>query len=346
MSRTFQCDGQLLSVLVFVLLVQSPGWAEPKASTLQLALPVECDRNTGCLIQNYFDHDSGPGFADHTCGSLGYNGHDGIDFRLKNLSVMHSGVAVRAAAPGRVRAIRDEMPDVSIREPGQLTAIAGREAGNSVAIRHAGGWETQYSHLKRGSIRVAPGDDVEAGEVLGLVGLSGMTEFPHLHLSVRYEGEPVDPFVGVDQNFECGDETTPLWGPEARGYLSYRPTGIIQAGFAEKQPDLESVESGDDNRQVVDIRADAIVFWIEAYGIKQGDQQVMTIFDPKGRVLVRHSEKFLKNRAKWFGYVGKKRRQDHWPVGRYQGKYILYRFQGGSEKLLELSRVVEVKTAN
>ena len=344
MSRTFQCDGQLLSVLVFVLLVQSPGWAEPKASTLQLALPVECDRNTGCLIQNYFDHDSGPGFADHTCGSLGYNRHDGIDFRLKNLSVMHSGVAVRAAAPGRVRAIRDEMPDVSIREPGQLTAIAGREAGNSVAIRHAGGWETQYSHLKRGSIRVAPGDDVEAGEVLGLVGLSGMTEFPHLHLSVRYEGEPVDPFVGVDQNFECGDETTPLWGPEALSYLSYRPTAVIQAGFAGKRPEVQEIESGGDGVQSIDADADAIAFWVEVYGVQPGDKHVMTIFDPAGRVLAHRRQELPKAQATLFRYIGKKRQGGHWTAGPYRAEFNLYRsFAGQETSIVELSREIEVK---
>lgn len=161
-----------------------------------LALPIACDAKAGCLIQNYFDHDAGPGFVDYTCGQLGYDGHTGTDFRLHNLAEMHAGVPVRAAAAGTVRAVRDDMEDVSIRDLKDARVIAGREAGNSVAIEHGNGWETQYSHLRRGSVRVKPGQEVRAGQVIGEVGLSGKTEFPHLHLSVRLDGGNIDPCWG------------------------------------------------------------------------------------------------------------------------------------------------------
>ena len=41
--------------------------------------------------------------------------------------------------------------------------------GNGVVIDHGGGWISQYSHLRSGSVRVHPGDRVSAGQPLGLV---------------------------------------------------------------------------------------------------------------------------------------------------------------------------------
>ena len=332
---------------MMALPVCSPGWAEQTSADpvagLQLALPLDCDATDGCLIQNYFDHDSSGGFADYRCGELGYDGHDGIDLRLKNLAVMYAGVAVRAAAAGKVRAVRDEMPDISIREPGRFQEIVGREAGNSVAIRHGGGWETQYSHLKRGSLRVKPGDLVEAGQVLGLVGLSGKTEFPHLHFSVRYRGDPVDPFVGHGRAPGCGADTSSLWTAEARRQLSYRATGIIQAGFSQRKPEIETVEAGGDSQEIIDAGAEAIVFWVELYGIQRGDEQVLTIFDPQDRILVERRQDLLKGKARWFSYVGKKRKGADWPTGRYRAEFALYRPGEGRRQVLGLSRDLVVK---
>jgi murein DD-endopeptidase MepM/ murein hydrolase activator NlpD len=75
-------------------------------------------------------------------------------------------------------------------------ASGGREAGNAVVIRHRDGWETQYTHLKRGSVRVAPDDRVTRGQALGAVGLSGCTVFLHAEFSVLRTGRALDPFTG------------------------------------------------------------------------------------------------------------------------------------------------------
>ncbi|MEZ5586108.1 MAG: M23 family metallopeptidase [Sedimenticolaceae bacterium] len=316
--------------------------AEQETQALQLSLPIECDAVEGCLIQNYFDHDSGLGFADYTCGQLGYDAHTGTDFRLRNLAVMQRGVEVRAAASGKVRATRDSMPDVSIRDLKSAKAIAGREAGNSVAIEHGGGWETQYSHLRRGSVRVRPGQEVKAGEVIGLVGLSGKTEFPHIHLSVRLNGKNIDPFVGQSSTGRCGGEARPLWDSAARQRLAYRPTGIIQSGFTETKPELEDIESGGHDQGFIDANATALVFWIELFGVREGDEQQMTIFDPAGRVLAEQRQTFTKNQAQWFGYVGKRRGAGQWPAGRYKAQFSLNRATKGQETVIDVSREVEI----
>ena len=119
-----------------------------------LELPVACDFVDECSIQKYFDHDPGPGRLDYACGRLSKDGDTGTDFRLRNYPAMYAGVSVLAAADGVVRAVRDGMDDISVREIGH-EAIMGREAGNAVVLNHGNGWETQYSHLKHGSIDVA-----------------------------------------------------------------------------------------------------------------------------------------------------------------------------------------------
>ncbi|HOP15745.1 MAG TPA: M23 family metallopeptidase [Gammaproteobacteria bacterium] len=330
------------AALSLLLVAATAVWGADKVPAPQLALPIECDTLEGCLIQNYFDHDRGPGFADYTCGQLGYDGHTGTDFRLRNLAVMRRGVEVRAASAGKVRAIRDAMPDVSIRDLESAKAIAGREAGNSVAIEHGGGWETQYSHLQSGSVRVRPGDEVKQGQVIGLVGLSGKTEFPHVHLSVRRNGENVDPFVGWRPASGCGGEMRPLWNDAARQRLAYRPTGVIQTGFADRKPVLEEIESGADEPLGISPDASALVFWVELFGVMEGDEQQIAIFDPAGRALARQRLTFSKNQAQWFGYVGKRRSAGAWPAGRYRAEFSLYRAGAKQKRVIELSREIEI----
>src|SRR5262249_29150241 len=142
------------------------------AATFELELPVACEIGKTCFIQNYVDHDAGPGVRDYMCGSMTYDGHDGTDIRVPTTAAQQKGVAAVAAAAGEVLRRRDGMPDVSLRAapPGWLE---GRDCGNGVVLRHADGWETQYCHMAQGSIRVAPGERVAAGQPLGRVGISG-----------------------------------------------------------------------------------------------------------------------------------------------------------------------------
>jgi murein DD-endopeptidase MepM/ murein hydrolase activator NlpD len=63
--------------------------------------------------------------------------------------------------------------------------------GNLVRIRHANGVETYYAHLS--AIDVQVGDTVDKGQRIGLVGSTGNSTGPHLHLEVRVDDKPTDP---------------------------------------------------------------------------------------------------------------------------------------------------------
>ena len=65
--------------------------------------------------------------------------------------------------------------------------------GNYVVIDHGGGVETHYYHLANGSVTVALGDHVTAGDVIGQMGSTGASTGAHLHFQMEIHGEPVDP---------------------------------------------------------------------------------------------------------------------------------------------------------
>lgn len=63
--------------------------------------------------------------------------------------------------------------------------------GKMVEIDHGGGVRTRYAHASR--IHVAPGERVDAGDVIANVGMTGRTTGPHLHYEVRINGRAVNP---------------------------------------------------------------------------------------------------------------------------------------------------------
>lgn len=63
--------------------------------------------------------------------------------------------------------------------------------GLMVEIRHPGDVTTRYSHLS--VVLCAPGEAVELGQVLGLVGSTGRSTGPHLHFEVWASGQVTDP---------------------------------------------------------------------------------------------------------------------------------------------------------
>ena len=64
-------------------------------------------------------------------------------------------------------------------------------AGNHVLVDVGQNRWVMYAHLKRGSVRVKPGDRIAAGHVLGLLGNSGNTPEPHLHLQMMDRNSPL-----------------------------------------------------------------------------------------------------------------------------------------------------------
>jgi hypothetical protein len=93
------------------------------------------------------------------------------------------GKPALAVADGEVVGTLDGLPD---QIPGDLPEglTFAESDGNHVVLKIAEGVYVLYAHFAPGSVTVKVGDHVTRGEVLGLVGNSGNTSAPHLHLHV------------------------------------------------------------------------------------------------------------------------------------------------------------------
>lgn len=305
--------------------------AAAAAAPPQLALPVACQPGSTCWIVNYVDLDPGDGVRDYTCGVATYNtgthnAHNGTDFAIRDLKAMRDGVPVLAAAPGRVAGVRDGMADVSVRDTG-AAAVADRECGNGVRIDHGDGWASQYCHMRLGSIAVAKGQTVAAGQPLGLVGLSGLTEYPHLHFQVDKDGVATDPFIGEARASarECGLGKHQLWNRETLAALPYRTGILYNAGFAAEAPKPDEVRDGRYHDFAAPADAPALVLWADAFNVRKGDRIVFRIANPDGSDLFNHDAAIEKDQARRFFYAGTKRKGAAWQPGLYRGEVRILR---------------------
>jgi len=96
--------------------------------------------------------------------------HHGVDYAAA------PGTPVVAAADGRVASASWQGP-----------------LGQAVRIRHPNGYETVYGHLRAFATGVHAGAVVRQNDVIGYVGSTGRATGPHLHYSVLYRGQPIDP---------------------------------------------------------------------------------------------------------------------------------------------------------
>lgn len=310
-------------LLAALALAGSLGVAHAAPATPSLAFPLACEIGKTCEVQHYVDRDPGPGVQDYRCGRRTYEAHNGVDIRLLDMAAERAGVAVLAAAPGRVARLRDGVQDISIRAPG-APSVAGQQCGNGVVIDHGDGWETQYCHLARGSLRVKVGDVVVAGTPLARVGLSGDTEFPHMHFTVRHAGAVIDPFApDVSKPTACAAQTT-LWTQAALRQMPYKAGVILNADFAAGPVTMDSVETGGIARPT------AVSPWVVAYvrliGLRAGDQIEMALTSPDGASLAKATTPPLDHdKAQYVSLVGKKRPVPGWPNGVYAAQIRVHR---------------------
>lgn len=110
--------------------------------------------------------------------------HHGTDF------TPGAGAEVHAVAAGTVR----------------IATEAGGDYGVTVVIDHIIDGKlvsTRYGHMQYGSLRVSPGETVDAGDVIGRVGSTGKSTGAHLHLEVLLGGTTrIDPVPWLKEHTE------------------------------------------------------------------------------------------------------------------------------------------------
>jgi murein DD-endopeptidase MepM/ murein hydrolase activator NlpD len=104
----------------------------------------------------------------------------------------HTGIDLASTLYSPVRAAADGIViDSGLAVPGNSSASYGMR----VSIAHKGGIATLYGHLDDEKYKptVKAGDRVDRGQVIGYIGMTGLTTGPHVHFEVLVGGEPRNP---------------------------------------------------------------------------------------------------------------------------------------------------------
>lgn len=101
---------------------------------------------------------------------------------IRRYSRLHQGIDLAAPESSPIRAVQ-----------GGTVVFADPYAGygNLVVLRHANGVTTHYGHCH--TLRVKPGQQVNAGQIIATVGNTGHSTGPHLHFELRVNGTSIDP---------------------------------------------------------------------------------------------------------------------------------------------------------
>jgi murein DD-endopeptidase MepM/ murein hydrolase activator NlpD len=125
-----------------------------------------------------------------------HRGRFAIDF------TMPFGAEITAARSGRVVEARDQYSDDD--------RTGGHE--NGAFVLHDDGTMASYLHMSEDGVFVAVGDEVETGQVIGLVGTTG-TSVPHLHFEVfEGQGDGTQWYRTLPVSFANAHEPLDEWG--------------------------------------------------------------------------------------------------------------------------------------
>lgn len=80
--------------------------------------------------------------------------------------------------------------------PGKIAGIGQNKRSGKYVIIQTAGYSISYCHLS--SVLVCDGQYVNAGEVVGISGNSGMSTGPHLHLTTKKDGKAFNPTILLD----------------------------------------------------------------------------------------------------------------------------------------------------
>lgn len=214
---------------------------------------------------------------DWNCGTRtydtasGYN-HAGTDFfswpfgwsKMEN-----NQVQIIAAAPGTIVFKQDGNYDKS--------CSMNNNSWNAVYVQHSDGSVAWYGHMKSGSLTTkGVGENVVAGEYLGVVGSSGSSTGPHLHLEIHNSsGTVIDPFQGP-----CNSSAS--WWANQRAYYDSAINKLTVGSAAPSLPSCPNIEKS--NEKYFILRGSTAYFATYFRDLQAGQQSQFNIYRPDSSV--------------------------------------------------------------
>ena len=146
----------------------------PRCTPVKSDIPVGQTEPVGEPLVGHPRITSSYGFRKHPVTGE-YKGHNGIDFAAP------IGTSVFSPATGTVAAVWKD-----------------NSCGNGVKITHSNGYETVYCHLSKQLVE--KGESVSAGCEIAKTGNTGISTGPHLHYSIKYNGNYTNPKDWIGRN--------------------------------------------------------------------------------------------------------------------------------------------------
>lgn len=157
-------------------------------------LPEESGLNTGINVNrsSASQKTSSAGFINPTTASnsvvtSGYGGRNAVKTSKGYSSTNHDGIDIGGTGGNLNGQAADSIGG------GKVTEVGYDENGygNYVVVDHGNGYTSLYGHLQKATVK--QGDTVSAGQQVGVIGSTGSSSAPHLHLRVHKDGQSIDP---------------------------------------------------------------------------------------------------------------------------------------------------------
>lgn len=326
---------KLLITALFLLPMTAA--AQSFEHSLKLAWPLACKPNTECFISSYPDLQIGTnpsGAQEYRCGSRTRDGFKGVEFSFNSYQTALNNQKVLAAAPGRVVYVKNDLADAA-----NGRDVRRHPCGNEVRIMHSSGYQTRYCHLREGSALVYPGQAVNAGHALAMVGYSGEVQHPRLVMYTEQDGHLLDPFTGRALNtpndcFSSRDKS--LWSPD----IAYPDVLVMDAAFSNYLPTQEDIDNGVGKTAQVSADSHHLVAWVHVFGLKRNDHEVLEIRDPAGKVWKELNRYSQFDASEWLTFVQGARAEKPLAKGKWTAYYRLTR---DGRTLVERTLELQVK---
>lgn len=157
-------------------------------------LPKDSGLNTGINVNrsSASQKTSSAGFVNPTTASnsvvtSGYGGRNAVKTSTGYSSTNHDGIDIGGTGGNLDGQAADSIGS------GKVIQVGYEEKGygNYVVVDHGNGYTSLYGHLQKATVK--QGDTVSAGQQVGVIGSTGSSSAPHLHLRVHKNGQSIDP---------------------------------------------------------------------------------------------------------------------------------------------------------
>lgn len=151
---------------------------------------------------------------------------------------MHNGIDLVATADGK----NGQADKIKAHTGGVVDGVGyDKDAGNFVRIKVDANTKMYYFHLRDMSSLVV-GETVQTGQIIGIVGQTGMASGKHLHFGIKHNGQWIDPAPYLDADYLV----TKTYGTVTYKYLRIRAgmgTNYAEVGRLKKDDRVEILET-------------------------------------------------------------------------------------------------------